>query len=115
MKTQFALDLRLARKKAGLRISDCAHLIGRNRGVVTLLEQGRRTPTLTEICTLSLIYGRSFESLFAEIMRRVRRDLTARLETLSDKVQWSATTANRSGSLERLKQRLAEEACDHDT
>lgn len=97
MKTQFALDLTLARKKAGLRISDCAHLIGRESKVVTSLEQGRRNPTLEEILTLSLIYGRSFESLFAEIMRRVRRDLAARLETLPHKVQGSAATANRGG------------------
>ena len=62
MSTEFALDLRLARKKSGLTQRDCAHLLNVHASKVSALEHGKQLPTLIEICTLSLIYGRSFEA-----------------------------------------------------
>ncbi|MCB2052416.1 MAG: helix-turn-helix transcriptional regulator, partial [Novosphingobium sp.] len=64
MNTQLALDLRLARRKAGFTQDDAAHLLGVRAPRLSVLEQGRKRPNLVQICTLSLIYGRSFESLF---------------------------------------------------
>ena len=40
MFTQFAMDLRLARKVAGLSQDDCATLMNRNRKFVARLEKG---------------------------------------------------------------------------
>lgn len=113
MSTEFALDLKLARRKAGLTQRDLAHLLGAHQGLVSELEHGRRGPTLPEIVTLSLIYGRSFESLFAEIMRDARRDIRDRLRTLPGDVRSYVGTFNRAGFLKRLEHRLVAEDPDH--
>ena len=49
MSTEFALDLRLARRKAGFTQRDVAHLLGTRKSLVCELEKGRRKPTLTQI------------------------------------------------------------------
>ena len=113
MTTEFALDLRLARRKAGLTQRDTAHLLGLDPAKLSQLEHGRRLPTLTEICTLSLIYGRSFESLFAGIMEAARHDLLERLRTLPTTVRRCAATLNREASLARLERRLQAELAEH--
>jgi transcriptional regulator with XRE-family HTH domain len=64
---EFTLDLRAARRNSGLRQVDCAHLMGVNKTKISNLENGRQRPSVRDICTLSMIYGRSFESLFAGI------------------------------------------------
>ncbi|MFZ1813093.1 MAG: helix-turn-helix transcriptional regulator [Rhizobiaceae bacterium] len=109
MTTQFALDLRLARRKAGFTQNDTAHLLGLRTAALSALEQGRRLPSLTQICTLSLIYGRSFESLFGAILRQARRDIEERLMTLPAKVRVCGATQNRTASLDRLARQLADE------
>lgn len=112
MSTQFALDLRLARKKAGYTQGDIAHLLSVHQSVVSDLEHGKRPPSLTEIVELSLIYGRSFESFFAEVMVEAKEHLTVRLATLPSPGRRTAHIFNRPGSLARLKRRLAE-ATEH--
>ncbi|MEM8793402.1 MAG: helix-turn-helix transcriptional regulator [Pseudomonadota bacterium] len=112
MSSQFALDLRLARKKAGYTQDDIAHLLDAHQTVVSQLEHGKRRPSLIEIVELSLIYGRSFESLFAEVMAESRAHLLARLASLPEPGRQAMTTFNRTGSIARLKQQLAEEQ-DH--
>ena len=114
MTTQFALDLRLARKKAGLVQSDTAHLLATDAARMSALEHGKRLPSLTEICTLSLIYGRSFESLFGEVMEAARHDLRDRLRTLPDKVRRTCGTFNRKASLDRMERRLTAEVLNHE-
>ena len=114
MTTEFALDLSLARRKAGYVQSDIAHLMASHQSRISDLEQGRVLPTLTEIVTLSLIYGRSFESLFSMLMDEKRRDLTPRVKTLPEEVRNYVGTFNRAGSIDRLKDRLAEQDGDHD-
>lgn len=113
MSTEFALDLRLARRKAGYTQRDCAHLLAIPASGLSLLESGRRLPTLIEICTLSVIYGRSFESLFGSIIEEARRQLRERILSMPTDVRAFAGTRNRAFSIERLAQRLADEANDH--
>jgi len=113
MSSEFALDLRLARRKAGYTQRDIAHLLSAHQSAVSDLEHGRKLPTLTEIVTLSLIYGRSFESLFAAIMRGARQELKGRRTTLSPEVRNYVGTFNRSQSIKRLHRRLAAEDPDH--
>lgn len=113
MTTEFALDLSLARRKAGYVQSDIAHLLASHQSRVSDLEQGRKQPTLLEIVTLSLIYGRSFESLFSMIMADARQDLRKRLKTLPREVRDYVGTFNRSASIERLRDQLAAEDADH--
>lgn len=111
MSTQFALDLRLARRKAGFTQRDAAHLLAARQSAISDLERGRSRPTLVQIVTLSLIYGRSFESFFAEVMQDTRRDLLQRLEDIPEARVFSGTTS-REYSLKELHRRLKAEAPD---
>ena len=109
MSSQFPVDLRLARKKAGYTQDDLAHLLTTHQAIVSQLEHGKRRPGLTEIIDLSLIYGRSFESFFAEVMEERKQHLSVRLATLPSPGRKAMSTFNRPGSLARLKRRLAED------
>lgn len=108
MSTQFAHDLRLARRKAGYTQGDLAHLLDSHQSIVSDLEQGKQRPSLEQIVELSLIYGRSFESFFGEIMAERRSDLSHRLDSLPASGKTTAHTFNREGSLVRLRQRLTQ-------
>ena len=108
MSSQFALDLRLARKKAGYTQDDLAHLLETHQTVVSQLEHGKRRPTLNEIIDLSLVYGRSFESLFTEVMAERKKSLAVRLSTLPAPGRNAMSTFNRPGSLARMKRPLIE-------
>ncbi len=109
MTTQFAHDLRVARRKAGLLQSDVAHLLTASRTVVSDLEHGRYRPTLEQTVMLSLIFGRSFESLFDELMRECRGHLNKQLKTLPELEDQTGRTFNRSDSLSRLQSFLTKE------
>ena len=109
MSTEFALDLRLARRKAGLTQSDVAHLIGAHQTLVSELERGRQLPKLEQIVALSLIYGRSFESLFSHLMRAARAAMKSRIVRMPAGVRSYVGTFNRDASIERLARRLADE------
>jgi transcriptional regulator with XRE-family HTH domain len=109
MSTEFALDLRLARRKAGYTQRDIAHLLDAHQTLVSDLERGRQVPTLQQIVTLSLIYGRSFESLFSELMGTAREKLQKRIVRMPVGVRSYVGTFNRDASIERLAHRLADE------
>ncbi len=70
------------------------------------MEQGKQRPNLEQIVSLSLIYGRSFESFFEELMSKRQTYLLERLSTLPDLAQDTADTFNRPASLAKLKRRL---------
>ena len=109
MSTEFALDLRLARRKSGFTQRDTAHLLALNRSKLSLLETGQRLPSLVQICTLSLIYGRSFESLFGAIMNEARASLRSRILSMPKNSRKYAGSLNRDHSIERLARSLAVE------
>lgn len=113
MSTEFALDLRLARRKSGFTQRDVAHLLGAHQTLVSELERGRQLPTLEQIVALSLIYGRSFESLFSELMRTARERLQQRILHMPDGVRSYVGTFNRDASIDRLARRLAAESDAH--
>lgn len=106
---KFIFDLKVARKKSGLSQADCGHLLGQGNHKVSQLERGEQLPTIGEICSLSLIFGRNFESLWSEALRKARKDLGINLETLSDKKSNRPEFANRQRTLDRLAERLLEE------
>ena len=106
MSTQFALDLRLARRKAGYTQKDIAHLLSSHQSLVSDFEHGRKEPNLEQIIELSLIYGRSFESFFEALMDTCKDQLRKRLERLPSLRKQTAETFNRASSLKQLKRRL---------
>lgn len=110
MSTQFALDLRLARRKSGLTQCDVAQLTGVNQAAVAKLEKGKRMPTISQVCMFSLIFGKSFESLFAEQLEEAGRQLRANLPGLPAFGPVTPATFNRQSSLQRLERRLADQS-----
>jgi transcriptional regulator with XRE-family HTH domain len=114
MSKQFAIDLRLARRRAGYTQRDCAHLLAVHQSKISALEHGRNLPDLEQICMLSLIYGRSFEALFGEILQSGRYRLRRRLRSIPKDTRSYAGTRNRERSLEGLETRLVAEMADHD-
>ena len=113
MSTEFALDLRLARRKAGYTQRDIAHLLSVQQSNVSALEHGRVLPSIQEIVTLSVIYGRSFESLFAQLMKSARCALRERTLTMPKSARSYVATFNRDSSIKSLKHRLSVEADDY--
>lgn len=115
MSTEFALDLRLARRKAGLTQQDTAQLLGVHQSVVSDLERGRLLPTLPQICTLSVIFGRSFESLFSQLMTGAKRAIAGRITLLPSTVRSYVGTFNREASLQRIERRLRADTDNYGT
>lgn len=113
MTNQFSLDLRVARRKAGLTQRDVAQLLDVSMSHVCRLEQGSILPTLEQVVTLSLIFDCSFESLFSEVKQTARDHLCKRILNLPDNVPTAAATFNRDASIERLAHRLADELSTH--
>ena len=106
MTNEFALDLKVARRKSGLTQEDCAHLLGTFQPKISQMEAGKTMPSVREICTLSIIYGKSFESLFSSIFTDAIRAIRERLTTLPDcPKQWMGRY-NRNNTLNALSERL---------
>lgn len=106
MTTKFALDLKVARRKSGLSQDDCAHLLDVHRSRISKLELGKQPPSVREICTLALIYGKSFESLFGSVFENVRRSLREQLATLPKQKGVWLGSMNRSHTLSKIASRL---------
>ena len=107
MTSTFPLDLRAARQKAGFTQRDIADLLDAHQSFISDLECGRAEPDLRQILALQIIYGRSFESFFAEAMEEAKAQLRQRLPLLSTKVRARAGAFNRPSSIERLHERIA--------
>ena len=109
MHTQFAHDLRLARKIAGLTQDDCATLMNRCRRHIGRLETGESQPTLEDLLALSAIYNRTFESYFAERLAAARATVRAGLPQLPISVGDQAAFRQRKFTLDRLEADLLRE------
>ena len=107
------MDLKVARRKSGLTQIDCAHLLGIHDTLLSQMENGRRMPTVKEICSLSLIYGRSFETLFSGVFKDVRSDLKERLLTIPNAPKAWVGSLNRQNTIDRLAQDLANNSNDN--
>jgi len=105
MTNEFALDLKVARRKSGLTQEDCAHLLGTFQPKISQMEAGKKMPSVQEICTLSLIYGKTFESLFSSIVTDAIQTVRRRLTLPDCPKQWMGRY-NRSNTLNALSERL---------
>lgn len=106
MNSEFALDLSVARRKSGLTQADCAHLLEVHPSKVSLLESGKTLPSVREICLLSLVYGRSFESLFGGIFDDAQHQMVERLRTMPRAPKRWLGNLNRANTLRVLAKRL---------
>ena len=108
MINDFALELRVARKKAGFSQADCAHFLDVHQSEISRYESGARVPPLPTICRLSIIYGRSFETLFASMYHEGRRALRERLKSMPQSPARWLGNFNRDNSLRSLSHRLSD-------
>lgn len=76
------MDLRLARKRSGLSQRDVARLMDIDQSTYSAFERGRTAPNLEQVCALSLIFDRSFLSLFELMIEEVTPRLLERLSSL---------------------------------
>ena len=106
MPNEFALDLKVARRKSGLTQGDCAHLLDVHPSKISLLESGKALPGIKDICALSLVYGRSFESLFSSIVASANRQLRDRLRTMPAAPKRWLGNFNRRNTLSAVADRL---------
>jgi transcriptional regulator with XRE-family HTH domain len=113
MKHEFALDLKVERRKAGLSQGDVAHLLDVHPSKVSLLESGRTLPTLRDICALTVLYGKSFESLFYGVIKRTAGNLKGQLQRMPQAPKRWLPTFNRKASLGGLAERLEAITPDH--
>ena len=106
MITEFALDLRHARRKSGLSQEEVAYLVDISQSSYSRFEKGMLAPTTEQLCLLSLIYGRSFVSYFEAITRSLKPTLLQRLKKLPPKAKPRIRIFNRARTLEKLRQRI---------
>jgi transcriptional regulator with XRE-family HTH domain len=113
MKHEFALDLKVERRKAGLSQGDVAHLLDVHPSKVSLIEAGRTVPSLKDICALTVLYGKSFESLFYGMLKKTAGELKGRFHRMPDAPKRWLPTFNRKASLGGLAERLEAITPDH--
>ena len=107
METNYALDLKVARRRSGLSQQDVSHLLGISRVRVSKLECGIAKPTPDELTTFSLIYSRSFLTLSGAVMPVLLRTLRDRLNTFPNRTNYAGGKSAKAATLNTLSERLA--------
>ena len=101
-----ALDLKVARQKAGLRQVDCAHLLGVTESHISRIESDRARPSVKELATLGIVYGKPMESLLVALRGEIVSALIERLKTIPPTPRDQPNTRNRTHTLSQLAIRL---------
>lgn len=76
---EIAADLKINRRLSGLSNHDVAHLLGVDGARVSRIETGASEPTGSEICALSMIYGKTTDVLFPCSSRSIGKSLKNQL------------------------------------
>lgn len=107
METNYALELKVARRRSGLSQHDVAHLLGISRVRVSKLECGIAVPSPDELTTFSLIYSRSFLTLAGPVLPVLLRALRDRLQTFPNRETYAAGSSSKAATLNSLSKRLS--------
>lgn len=107
MTYQFGLDLRVARRRAALTQTDCAHLLGCVQSRISKFEAGDTTPTVEELSVLYLLFDRSLGKTSEEIVASLRDELLGRLASIPDCPPAWRDRQTRFRTLGSLAERLA--------
>ncbi len=107
MKTNYALELKVARRRSGLSQQEVAHLIDVSRVRISKLECGIAVPTPDELTTFSLIYSSSFLTVGGAVMPVLTRTLRERFETLPNRNNYVDGISRKATTLKTLSKRLA--------
>ena len=103
---EFSHTLLVARRKAGLSQSDCAHLLGRSASRVSRLESGKATPTSDDLIGVALLFGRTIEALSGPKFAARAQEMKERLFDLPCPDRNWLGRFNRSNTLDGLAHRL---------
>ena len=106
MNNEHALDLKVSRRKSGFSQKDSAHLLAVHPSKVSLIESGSAMPSVRDIAALTVLYGKSFESLFQGIVTEVRQSLAERLPAMPQAPKRWLSKLNRQHSLDAIAKRL---------
>lgn len=108
----FSQNLIDARRKAGLSQSDCAHLLGVSQAHVSRLERGRTVPSVTDLCGVAILFGRTMELLIEPLFKDRALSIRQRLYDLPEPhAGWLARFV-RHNALHNLEARV-ERIIDH--
>ena len=102
----FSLSLQNLRKLADLTQAEVAHLIGGKQEAVSRIETGERLPTILELCSLSVLYGRTIESLLGDLVDAIRAEMAMQQMSLVKKLGALTLEAPKSVFLRGLRERL---------
>lgn len=106
MTSDIALELKVARRNAGLRQRDCARLLGVHPSRVSKLESGANVPSITDLYILSLIYGKPIDRFLSGIKRELHSALAIRLATMPKAPRKWLGKMNRLHTMQTLARRL---------
>ena len=106
MSNNFALDLKIARRKSGLTQSDCGHLLECDPSKISRLEKGEFLPSATDIALLSIIYGKSYDAFCPNVFETVAREISERMLTIPAPTGSWLGRFNRTNTLDNLDARL---------
>lgn len=107
MHDEFAVDLKVARRKSGLSQADCAHLLGVDPSVVSKFEAGKAAPSVTQLTILYLVFGDGARTLWSGLVASLQAQLGERLASMpACPANWP-DQLNRRNTLNALADRLA--------
>ena len=102
------VDLKVNRRESGLSNKDLAHLLNVDASRISKLENGHGTIAVSEMCALSLIYGKGIEGLFAEVTTNVAQKMRQRMAEMPNEPDGWKLHKQRLDTLNALTQRLFE-------
>jgi len=95
-----------SRRKAGLSQVDCAHLLGVSQSHISRLELGRATPSVSDLCGVAVLFGRTMEGMVEPLFRDRAATIQERLYDLPEpRLGWLSRFA-RSNALRNLEARV---------
>jgi transcriptional regulator with XRE-family HTH domain len=114
MHDDFALNIKVERRKKGLSQRDVAHLIGVHPSKVSLMEAGKMLPSLRDIAHLSLVYGKSFEEFFYSFVSKAQESIRQRLPSMPQAPKRWLGRFNRQYTVAQIAERLEAKDTDHE-
>lgn len=106
MKHQYALDLRVARRKSGLTQQDCGHLLGIDATRITRFESGKRPPSVAELSVLCFVLDISLAAFADRIVEADASLLEKRLINMPKCPKNWSDHETRANTLRELVEKL---------
>ena len=103
---EFSQKLIDARRKAGLSQADCAHLLGVSQAHVSRLERGRTVPSVTDLCGVAILFGRTMELLVEPLFKDRALSIRQRLFELPEPHTGWLGRFVRNNALRNLEERV---------